>query len=386
MTWHRWELGKKLYYDPILSSDNKVSCATCHSPDKGFSDGSRTSTGIGGKIGGATAPTVINSAFNRFQFWDGRADSLEHQSQGPVGNPIEMFAGTPEDAWHAAVSRIRKSPEYAGLFEKEFGHPATRDAVAKAIATFERTVIVGNSIQDRAEVAARARAEEEESTKYEPIPKDYEKVLNEAFAANDRHALATLGLDPKQDKGRVSEVARSIANGRTLFFNKARCNSCHVGESYTDHTFHNLGVGAADGKLKAGHEGRFAAQPIGAKDPAMMGAFKTPPLRALLASQPYMHDGSESTLEQIVEFYDRGGNANPYLDAKMRDTDAEKAYIIARASGANYSGPTPVVFTKSGSPIIPRKLGLTPEEKKDLVLFMRALEGDPIHPLLTQRR
>ncbi len=382
MTLERWQLGRKLYYDPILSSDNTVSCSTCHSPDKGFGDQHKTSTGISGKLGGMNAPTVINSAFNHFQFWDGRAESLEHQSQGPVGNPVEMFAGTPEDAWHAAVKRIRKSPVYAGLFEKEFGHPATRDAVAKAIATFERTVVVGNSVEDRAAVAARARAEDEESTKFDSIAKDYETVLKAAFASKDAHALTSLGLDPAKDSGRIAEVAKSISNGRVLYFNKARCNSCHVGETYTDHTFHNLGAGAVNGKVSLAQSGRFAALPIGAKDPAMYGAFKTPGLRALLASRPYMHDGSEKTLEEVVEFYDKGGIANPYLDSKMRDTDAEKAFMAAKARGTKYAGPQPTVFTSGGWPIIPKKLELTPAEKKDLVLFLRALEGDPINEVL----
>ena len=298
MTLARWEIGKKLYFDPILSSDNTVSCSTCHSPKAGFSDASKTSKGILGKLGGMNAPTVMNSAFNRFQFWDGRAATLEHQSQGPVGNNVEMFSGDPEDAWHAAIKRVRKSPAYAGLFEKEFGHPATRDAAAKAIATYERTVLIGNAIQDRAEAAARVRAEDEESTKFDPLPKDYEKVLKETVAAKNAHALTALGLD---DPAKIPEFSKSLSNGRTLFFGKARCNSCHVGETYTDHTFHNLGVGAKDGKLLAGQEGRFAAQPIGAKDPAMYGAFKTPPLRGLLASKPYMHDGTEKTLEEVGE-------------------------------------------------------------------------------------
>lgn len=386
MTLQRWELGKKLYFDPILSSDNTVSCATCHSPEKGFSDASRTSKGIAGKIGGVNAPTVINSAFNRFQFWDGRAASLEHQSQGPVGNAAEMFAGTPDDAWHAAVKRVRKSPAYAGLFEKEFGHPATRDAAAKAIATYERTVLVGNSIQDRAEVAARARAEEEESTKFDPTPKDYARVLKDAFAAKDGHALRAVGLDPAKDEGRVAEVAQGISNGRVLFFNKARCNNCHVGETYTDHAFHNLGVGAENGKIKAGHEGRWGAQPLGAKDPALYGAFKTPGLRGLAASGPYMHTGDEKTLEAVIDFYDRGGNPNPQLDPKMRDNDAEKAFVAAKNGGPKYTGPAPALFTAGGWPIVPKKLELSPQEKKDLVLFLRALEGEPVHPLLKQSR
>jgi cytochrome c peroxidase len=382
MTLARWELGKKLYFDPILSSDGMVSCASCHSPELGFSDSSKTSKGIGGKVGGMNAPTVQNSAFNKFQFWDGRADTLEHQSQGPVGNSVEMFSGDPEDAWHAAIKRVRKDASYKDKFEKEFGHIATRDTAAKAIATYERTVIVGNSIQDRAEVAARVRAEEEESNKFDPKPADYEKVIKEAIAAKDLHALRAIGLATDSGTDKIIAMAKSISNGRTLFFTKANCNSCHVGETYTDHTFHNLGVGVVDGKLPKGQEGRFGAQPLGAKDPAMYGAFKTPPLRGLIASKPYMHDGGEKTLEQVVDFYDRGGNANEFLDSKMRDIDAEKAFLAAKSGGPAYNGPAPALFTRGGWPIIPKKLQLTPEEKQDLVFFMKALNGEPIDPIL----
>ncbi|WP_020468987.1 cytochrome-c peroxidase [Zavarzinella formosa] len=381
MTFAKWQLGKQLYYDPILSSDGAVSCSTCHTPKAGFSDASKTSKGISGSIGGMNAPTVMNSAFNRFQFWDGRAESLEAQSQGPVQNNVEMFDGK-GNPWNEAIKRVRKSEKYATLFEKEFGHGATRDTAAKAIATYERTVLVGNSIQDRADVAARTRAEEEENNKFDPQPKDYEKVLREAFAAKDIHSLQALNLDPAADAGKIPEVAKSINNGRLLFFGKARCNNCHVGETFTDHTFHNLGVGVVDGKIKPGQEGRFAAQPIGAKDVSLYGAFKTPALRGLLASRPYMHDGGEKTLEEVVNFYDKGGNANEFLDPKMRDFEAEKVFMIANKSGAKYTGPEPKIFTRGGWPVIPKVLGLTPEEKKDLVTYMRALEGDPIDEVL----
>lgn len=381
MTLTKWQLGKQVYFDPILSSDGTVSCSSCHSPSFGFSDGSKTSKGIGGNLGGMNSPTVVNSAFNRFQFWDGRADSLEAQSQGPVQNGVEMF-DSKGNAWAEAIKRIRKSEKYAGLFEKEFGHVATRDAAAKAMATYERTVLSGNSIQDRADLAAKIRAEEEESNKLEPQPKDYETVLKAAFAAKDVHALTALTLDVTKDADKIPQVAKSINNGRLLFFGKARCNSCHVGETFTDHTFHNLGVGVVNGKLKPGQEGRFGSQPLGARDVSMMGAFKTPGLRGLPASQPYMHDGSEKTLEQVVDFYDRGGNANEFLDPKMRDFDAEKAWYASKNGGAKYTGPEPKVFTRGGWPVIPRVLGLTAEEKKDLVLYMRALEGDPIDAVL----
>lgn len=373
LTWERFELGKKLYFDTSLSSDNTVSCATCHDPSKGYSDARKTSTGIASKVGGMNAPTVLNSVYNRFQFWDGRAASLEEQAQGPVQNPSEMFDGK-GNAWHEAVKRIRSNPEYKGLFEKEFGTPATRDAIAKAIATYERLVFSGNSIQDRAELAARIRAIDEDSTNFTPKPEDYEKVLKEAFAKKDNYALDALQLT---DEKQIPEVAKSIDRGRILFLNKARCNSCHVGETYTDHTFHNLGVGVGkDGKLPTDQLGRYGSQATGHKDHAMIGGYKTPPLRGLLASKPYMHDGSEKTLAEVIEFYDRGGNANEFLDPKMRDIEAEEAYMLAQKNGTKYEGPMPALFTSANTPIIPRKLNLTPAEKKDLEMFLRALEGE----------
>ncbi|MEZ6141642.1 MAG: cytochrome c peroxidase [Zavarzinella sp.] len=381
MTYTKWQLGKKLYYDPILSSNNKVACASCHNPKMGFSDGFPTSVGINDAVGGMNAPTVINSGFSPLQFWDGRAASLEEQAQGPVGNPIEMF-NNEGSAWEAAIKRIRLNPDYKGLFEKEFGHAATRDAVAKAIATYERTVIVGNSVHDRAAIAARVRADDEGSTKFDPIAVDYEEILRECFSSKDTHSLSALKLDLSKDEAKIGEVAASIANGRQLFFNKAQCSNCHVGESFSDFTFHNLGVGAKDGKLPENQMGRFAAQPTGHKNPLFVGAFKTPPLRGLLASKPYMHDGSEKTLANVIELYDRGGNANEFLDPKMRDTLAEAAYITAKAAGEPWKGEPVTVFTRGGQPIIPKKLKLTAQEKIDLEMFMRALEGSPIENVL----
>ncbi len=109
-------------------------------------------------------------------------------------------------------------------------------------------------------------------------------------------------------------MAQSLNDGRALFFGKARCNSCHVGDNFTDNQFHNLGVGVKDGQLPADTLGRFATLPTGHKNPELIGAFKTPTLRHLLGTAPYMHNGSERTLEEVVEFYDRGGNANEFLD------------------------------------------------------------------------
>ncbi len=373
MTLAKWTLGKKLYFDKIISSDATVSCATCHDPAKGYTDQARFSTGIGGNLGGANAPTVLNAAYNRFQFWDGRAASLEDQSQGPPTNPKEMFDGK-GDAWAAVVARLRAKPEYVKEFEQVFGHAPTRDAVAKAIATYERTVLVGNSIYDRAEAAMKKRvADDDTGEKPELKAVDFAAVLKDAAAKGDAAALQPFG-DAAKD---ADALGKRLVGGRNLFFGKARCTNCHVGENFTDGLFHNLGVGAKDGKLPDGDLGRFGSLPTGHKDPALVGSFKTPGLRGLASTAPYMHDGSEATLEAVVEYYDKGGNANPHLGEKMRDTAAEAAYAKAKAAGQPVD-PAVKTFTSAGWPIIPFALKLTKDEKADLVLFMKSLQSDPV--------
>jgi len=303
-----------------------------------------------------------------------------------VANPVEMMAGE-GDAWHAAVRRIRRNSAYVQRFREVFGTEPTRDAVAKALAAYERTVLVGNAIHDRADNAMRLRVFDEGGTKFELQPKDYEAVLKEAVARKDLPALQALGIDPAKDAGKLGALAARINNGRILFHTKARCNGCHVGNNFTDNQFHNLGVGVdKDGKLPASQLGRFGPVPTGHKDPNHMGAFKTPGLRGLLGTAPYMHDGSEDTLEKVVDFYDRGGNANEFLDVRMRDLDAEKAYLVAKEKGEPYKGPPVKLFGAHEKPIVPLKLNLTAEEKKDLVLFLRALQSDPVDPVVADEK
>lgn len=358
-------LGKKLYFDPILSANNMVSCASCHNPQLGYTDQSTTSTGIFDQKGGMNAPTVYNSGFNSLQFWNGRAASLEEQAQGPPQNPVEMHDGK-GNAWFKAVERIRAKPEYVKAFARVFGTAPTRDTIAKAIGAYERLVLTGNSIVDRADLAMRERVEEDGGGKLEPNAADYAKVLKAAIAAKDSEALTALNLETGADEAKVTQVAASLANGRNLFFNKARCASCHVGDNYTDNSFHNLGVGAKDGKWVSADLGRYGAQPNGHKDPALVGAYKTPGLRQLLSTAPYMHDGTEGTLEAVVDLYNRGGNLNPHLDGKMRDAEGE---IEAAKAGK--------------SAVIPRKLLLTADEKKDLIMFMRGLQGEPADAMIS---
>lgn len=376
----KWALGKQLYFDEVISSDNTVSCAFCHNPKLGYTTNTRVSTGIKGQLGGMNAPTVLNSAYNLLHFWDGRALSLEDQSQGPPQNPVEMFDGV-GNAWQKVVERVRRKGDYTKRFQEVFGSPPTRDTIAKAIATYERTVLVGNSLHDRADLAMRKRVEDEESGKFDLKAIDYAAVLKDSFTRKDP-ALTALGVDPAKDAAKIPALAQSVFNGRTLFFNKARCNSCHVGDNFTDNQFHNLGVGVKDGQLPQDAVGRYARLPTGHKNPELVGAFKTPGLRGLLNTAPYMHDGSETTLEKVVDFYDKGGNANEFLDLKMRDYEAEKAYILSKAKGVPYNGAEVKVFGYDKKTVVPLKLNLTEQEKKDLVIFLKALQSDPVDPLV----
>ncbi len=384
----KFVLGKKLYFDPILSTDGKVSCATCHDPAKGFTDQLPVSTGIKGQKGGMSAPTVMNSAYQVMQFWDGRAGSLEEQAQGPVQNPVEMyddnFGPAEVHAWPQAVERLRKNPMYVQAFKEVFGTLPTRDATAKAIACYERLVLVGNSVHDRAELLMRARVAEEGKATFLVEAVDYEAALQEAIAKKETKLLISLGLSEASDAATIKDTSNRIKNGHTLFFNKARCNTCHAGDNFTDNLFHNLGVGVKEGVVPSIAFGRFAAMPTGHKRPDFVGAFKTPTLRGLLSTAPYLHDGSETTLEAVVDFYDRGGNANEFLDVKMRDIDKEQEYarLGEAAFKAKYKNIKVSIYGDVKKPIIPLELNLTPQEKKDLVIFLKALQGDLVDPMV----
>ena len=290
---NRWstakaELGKLLYFDKRLSSDGTVACASCHSPRYGFTDGAPVSTGIDGQKGGRSAPTVINRAYSLYQFWDGRAVSLEDQAKGPIANPIEMTSERqPKKAHETCVARLKAVPEHVRRFKQVFGtEEFTIDHVALAIATFERTVVSGNAPYDR-------------------------------YKAGDESAMT-----PAQ------------VRGMKLFFSqRIACDSCHLGFNFTDGSYTNTGIGMdkPDPDL-----GRYAVS----KREEDKGAFKTPTLREIEHTGPYMHDGRFTTLEEVVEHYDKGGTKNPYLDRRMKP------------------------------------LELKPEEKRDLVAFLKALSGE----------
>ncbi len=278
------ELGRLLFFDPRLSLDGTIACATCHVPAAGGTDNRPTSAGIGGQVGGRSAPTVVNSAYVLPHFWDGRAPTLEEQAKGPQTNPIEM--GNPDLG--SVAQRIGALAGYREWFEKAFGtDEVTPDRIAQAIAAYERTILSGNSPFDR-------------------------------FEAGEKNALTA-----------QQQV------GLELFRGEALCVTCHSGPNLADNRFHNIGVGtqAPEAEVDAGRM-------MVTNEPKDWAAFKTPTLRVISKTAPYMHDGSEPTLEAVVEYYDRGGTPNKNLDPLMRP------------------------------------LGLGSDQKQALVAFLKALDGE----------
>ena len=272
MTAEKIALGKQLYFDTRLSVDKTISCASCHDPAKGWSNGDAVATGVSLKKGGRNSPTVLNTAYQTSQFWDGRAKTLEEQALGPIQNPIEMAM-----TLDLALERLNAIPGYRKQFKEVFNaDEVTAENVAKAIAAYERTVLSGNAPFDR-------------------------------YQAGDKNALG--------------EAAN---RGRGLFFGKANCSACHAGPNFTDNAFHNIGIGMDKPKPDIGREEQ--SKLLGDR-----GSFKTPTLRDIARTAPYMHDGSLKTLEDVVEHYNKGGIANPQLDEEMfemRLTPAEKADLV----------------------------------------------------------
>ena len=296
MTRAKVELGRQLYFDPRLSLDSTVACATCHVPAIGWAQDTPVAAGIKGQKGGRNSPTVMNRAYGETQFWDGRAASLEAQALGPIENPIEM--GFTLDN---VADRLKEFEGYRIQFDKVFGEVSSA-GIADAIASFERTVLVGGSPHDYAE----------ELKRFEGVEDDPELA--------DQYSAARRGAEAHP----MSESAR---RGRDLFFDSKRvgCALCHVGANFTTEEFFNIGVGmdAEDPDL-----GRVVVS----KDGKDTGGFKTPTLRNIALTAPYMHDGSQATLEVVVDFYAKGGHPNDYLHERIKKidlTDQEKADLVA---------------------------------------------------------
>lgn len=272
-------LGRKLFFEPRLSSTGKVSCATCHVPEKAFCDQKPVSAGIDDLQGAINAPTVLNAAYAPHLFWDGREGTLEQQILYPITHPREMNMTKTR-----VVALLNADAEYRAVFHEAFGTEAITFAqIGQAIASFERTLLSGDSPFDR------------------------------FYFAKDEKALG-----------------ESARRGWDLFRGRAGCVRCHAFRDdspfFTDYEFHNSGIGWDHPKPELG---RYTVT----REPQDRGRFRTPSLRNVALTAPYMHDGRFATLGDVLAHYQRGGIANPYLDERIRPplalTEAERADLIA---------------------------------------------------------
>ncbi|MCT8139332.1 c-type cytochrome [Anaerobacillus sp. CMMVII] len=286
MTAEVLELGKVLFFDPRLSGNNEVSCQTCHDPELGYGDGKATFTKIDGSDGARNSPTVINSGFYTSLFWDGRAETLEEQALGPIQDPGEMNQPLDE-----LVDKLKAIEGYEELFLAAFHDGITIDNVAKALAAFQRLIVVNETRYDQ-------------------------------FLKGDRDALSSQEI-----------------RGLDLFVGKAFCITCHNGENLTDNEYYNLGINSDD-------KGRYAVT----EDERDLGRIRTPGLYGITHTAPYMRDGSIETLEEVIEFYNRGGDDHPNKSIFMKMFMSE--------------------------------LNLTAEEKADLLAFLKVLGGEV--PMITK--
>jgi cytochrome c peroxidase len=313
-------VGQKLFFDRRLSVDGTISCSTCHDPAFAFTDRKPTSVGIKGRVGQRNAPTVLNALYNKTQFWDGRVNTLEEQAALPIVNSVEM--GHPN--LDAAVAQIAGVREYQQAFRAVFGRAPNGPDLLRAIASYERTQLSFDS------------------------PFDH-------FIAGDKNA-----------------IDNSAKRGWELFNTQARCNKCHALTDtqrdvtvFTDNDFHNIGIGIirhnvvalarqAEQLIKSGDTsaidraaiqtdmsalGRFLIT----KEEKDIASFKTPDIRNVLVTAPYFHDGSQETLWDVIDHYNKGdGLQNPYLDEDIQplsltenDIDDLVAFLASLTS-ANY--------------------------------------------------
>jgi cytochrome c peroxidase len=298
-------LGEKLFFDGRLSADGTVACSTCHNPARAFTDGRPVSIGIKGRSGQRNAPTILNALYNKTQFWDGRVDTLEEQAALPIVNSVEM--GQP--SLEAAVARIAAIREYQHAFRHVFGGPPTGPDLLRAIASYERTQLAFDS------------------------PFDH-------YVAGDKNAINA-----------------SAKRGWNIFNSRGRCNKCHAltedkpdVTTFTDNDFHNIGIGIirhnvvalarqAEQLVNSGDSlaidnaaiqtemsalGRFLIS----KKESDIAAFKTPDLRNVLLTAPYFHDGSQETLWDVMDHYNKGdGLLDPYLDEDIQPLALKEADI-----------------------------------------------------------
>jgi len=267
------ELGRKLFYDTLLSSDKSISCASCHRQELAFTDGKRVSRGVNGELGNRNSPTIVNTGYAPHLFWDGRATSIEEQALAAATNPAEMRA-----VESVIDVRLQQDSAYSVDFTRAFGNSTKPGLLLamKAIATFVRTVLSGSSRYD------------------------------------------------EFNNGNIAALNESEIRGKDLFFSKrTQCSECHSGFNFTDEEFHSTGQ-----FTHYFDQGRYDHT----KKHSDVGKFKTPSLRNIALTAPYEHDGHVSTLEEVIEHYNVGGKDFINKDSRIRPlslTDSEKKDLIA---------------------------------------------------------
>jgi cytochrome c peroxidase len=256
-----FDLGRKLFHDGILSKDRSVTCASCHMAKNGFAHPDALPPGVDGQRALRHAPSLFNRGYGTLQRWDGSSPSLEAFVLEPISDPREMGLGLND-----AIDRLRQSKDYQKAFAAAFSEKPNPEALRRSLATFVRGIVSGTA--------------------------PYDRFL----------------------RGEVDAMTPQQRHGQWIFESKGGCWKCHTPPLFTDERFHNTGIGVAEGKPEAGRADIT-------KDVADTGRWKTPTLRSIRLTAPYMHNGSLRTLEDVVKFYGRGGNANPHLDRKLKKLD-----------------------------------------------------------------
>ena len=276
-------LGRRLFFDKGLSRDQTIACVSCHQPNMAMATNDRVAIGVEAKQGTRNSPSLLNVGYRTTLFWDGRASSLEEQALQPIENPLEMDFSVDE-----VVNRLQANASYVAAFQAAFDSEPSRESLAAALAAFQRTLIAGDSPVDR-------------------------------FREGDFSALTA----PQR-------------NGMWLFESRAGCWRCHSGPNFTDDRFHNTGVAWAS-------EPRDLGRFLVTGEEADRGAFKTPGLRSVSRTAPYMHDGSMATLADVVRFYNEGGIKNAHLDEVIKPlnlTDEEQRFLVAFLEALDSELPT----------------------------------------------
>ncbi len=273
LTPEKIKLGRRLFRARLLSRDGSLACINCHQPKRAFTDGRAKAVGVYGRQGSRSVPTLINRTWGKSFFWDGRMSTLEEQVVQPIVATTEMDLEIEE-----AVDRLRNKRRYRKAFHAVFGREANASDLARALAAYVRTIQAGAS-------------------------------------PYDRHLF-----------GKRKALSKKEVAGLKLFRGKANCIACHIGPTLTDEEFHNTGVAWFGGEL------RDKGRALVTKREEDGGKFKTPTLREVARTAPYMHDGSLATLEDVVDFYTEGGRPNPNLDPEIRRldiTEEEEAQLVA---------------------------------------------------------